>query len=252
MTVWALDLDGVLWTGKIPIPGSAEAVAELRRRGHEVVFVTNNSFATIADQEAKLAGFGVDAAGAVMNSAAAAASLIETGQRVFVLGGPGVVEATLAQGGIVIDDLSADPASVEAVLVGLDWHLSYHRLRMAVQAVLAGACFIATNTDSTYPTEAGLYPGAGALVAAVAAATGVRPAVAGKPEAPMAALVRAQYGHEGVMVGDRADTDGRFASQLGYQFALVLSGVTRPEDLPTDPPADITASDLAELVDALG
>lgn len=251
MTTWALDLDGVLWTGARAVPRSSVAVNRLRSAGHEVVFVTNNSFSTIGQQEQKLAGFGIDAAGRVLNSAQAGASLIDSGQRVFVLGGEGIREAVTERGAELVTDLNTAPASIDAVLVGLDWELSYQRLSLAVQAVLAGARFVATNTDSTYPTERGLLPGAGALVGAVRAATGVVPVVAGKPEAPLADLVRARYGPVGIMVGDRADTDGAFAKTLGYRFGLVFSGVTKPSDLPVDPAPDVTGADLAELVDRL-
>ncbi len=251
MTTWALDLDGVLWTGAVAIPGSAEAVARLRGLGHEVVFVTNNSFSTIAEQERKLAGFGIDAAGRVLNSALAGASLVDVGQRVFVLGGEGIREAVSSRGATVVTDLEAAPDSIDAVLVGLDWELTYRRLSLAVQAVLAGARFVATNTDSTYPTERGLLPGAGALVGAVQAATNVVPTVAGKPEAPLADLVRVRYGPIGIMVGDRADTDGAFARTLGYRFGLVFSGVTQPADLPVDPSPDEIGANLAQLVDRL-
>jgi 4-nitrophenyl phosphatase len=247
MTIWALDLDGVIWTGTHPIPGAAEAVDQLRRAGHQVVFVTNNSFATIAEQEAKLASFGIEAAGSVITSAQAGASLVAPKESVFVLGGPGVREAVAERGAEVVDVERATTA--DAVLVGLDWDLSYDRLRAAVQAVLGGARFIATNTDPTYPTERGLFPGAGSLVAAVAEATGTTPIVAGKPHRPQAELVRARYGTDGVMVGDRPDTDGHFAAALGYRFGLVLSGVTSVDDLPVDPEPAHVADDLAALVE---
>ena len=254
MQTFALDLDGVIWRGTEAIPGSADAVGQLRAAGHPVVFVTNNSSATIAQQEAKLASFGIDATGAVITSAQAAASLVEPGERVLVLGGPGVVEAVQIRGAEVVDhgDLSDGAAAVaraaiDAVVVGLDWTLDYHRLAAAVQAVLAGARFIATNTDPTYPSERGLLPGAGALVAAVATASGVEPVVSGKPEEPAATLVRAGFGAAGIMVGDRPETDGAFAATLGYDFGLVLSGVTEsPEGV--HPTPDFVADDLADLV----
>ena len=248
MTTWALDLDGVLWTGSDPIHGSSAAVATLLSFGHEVVFVTNNSFSTIAEQEAKLAAFGVDAIGRVLNSALAGASLVDRGERIFVLGGAGIREAVTARCAHLITDLGSDPASVDAVLVGLDWELTYDRLRFAVQAVAQGARFIATNTDSTYPTERGLFPGAGSIVSAVRASAGVDPVIAGKPAAPLADLVRARFGDEGIMVGDRFDTDGAFARTLGYRFGLVFSGVAQPSDRPIDPEPDVTAANLAELV----
>lgn len=249
MTTWALDLDGVLWTGKNPIPGSSEAVSLLRDAGHDVIFVTNNSFATIAEQEAKLASFDIEADGHVVSSAQAGASLVNAGERVYVLGGPGVVEAAEARGAIVVDT-GISAGVVDAVLVGLDWDLSYHRLVDASQHVREGARFIATNDDSSYPTEKGLYPGAGSLVAAVAVASGGTPVVAGKPHAPIADLVRHRFGSEGIMVGDRADTDGRFAHSVGYRFGLVFSGVTSRDDLPTDPVPDVTDEDLLSLVRA--
>jgi 4-nitrophenyl phosphatase len=110
-----------------------------------------------------------------------------------------------------------------------------------------GARLLATNDDATYPTPDGLIPGGGAILAGVSTAAGVAPEVAGKPHRPMAALVRDRVGDEGVMVGDRPDTDGRFAVALGYRFALVLSGVTTT--LPVEPAPDSVAVDLATLVD---
>ncbi len=251
MTTWALDLDGVLWTGKVPIPGSAAAVTHLLARGHDVVFVTNNSFATVAEQEAKLAAMGIDAPGRFISSAMAGANLVEPGERVFVLGGPGIAEAVQARGATLVDATSVEVGSIDAVLVGLDWQLSYDRLRVATQAVSSGARFVATNTDPTYPTEHGFYPGAGAIVASVAAATGVEPLVAGKPHDAQAALVRERFGSEGIMVGDRPETDGAFAVALGYRFGLVLSGVVSEDDLPVEPTPDVIAADLGSLVAAV-
>lgn len=244
MTTWALDLDGVLWTGSTPIEGSAEAVSRLRAGGHEVVFVTNNAATTIAEQEAKLGNFGVDATGRVISSALAGAELVAPGERVFVMGGPGALEAVLARGAQPVQ--SRDCA---AVVVALDRQLSYERLSTAVLAINNGARFIATNTDTSFPHETGLLPGAGALVAAVQTATGVDPVVGGKPHQPMADLVRRRFGNHGIMVGDRPETDGLFARSLGYEFGLVLSGVTQEHDLPTDPLADRVAKNLYAMVE---
>lgn len=240
---WVIDLDGVVWLGSQPILGAADAVARLRGAGEDVLFVTNNSFATVAEQEAKLASFGIPAAGDVVTSAIVGASFVEPGQRVVVVGGSGITEAVEARGGVVVDDHAAD-----VVLVGLDRALSYERVDRAARAVRAGARFVATNTDATYPTPEGLLPGGGAMVAAVAVASGVEPIVAGKPCEPAAAFIRERLGPEGVMVGDRPDTDGRFAAVLGYRFALVLSGVTTLSDLPVDPPPDLVGDDLAAVV----
>lgn len=240
---WVIDLDGVIWLGATPIPGSSEAVAQLRAAGEDVLFVTNNSFATVAQQEAKLASFGIEAAGDVVTSAVVGAELVSPGERVLVLGGEGIAEAVRARGGVVVDD-----PGVDAVLVGLDRHLSYDRLARAALAVRRGARFIATNTDATYPTAEGLLPGGGSIVAAVAVAAGVEPVVAGKPCEPAAEFIRHRLGPEGIMVGDRPGTDGIFAGVLGYRFGLVLSGVTTSTDLPVEPTPDLVAPDLAALV----
>jgi 4-nitrophenyl phosphatase len=240
---WVLDLDGVVWLADQPVPGAAAAVGRLRAAGERVLFVTNNSFARVADQEAKLARFGIPARGDVVTSAMAAATLVEPGERVLVCGGPGIVEAMADRGARPVRDGEA-----EVVAVGFHRDFDYERLRLAAQAVRAGARLVATNDDATYPTPDGPIPGGGAIVAAVAYATGVAPMVAGKPHPPMAALVRALVGDEGTVVGDRPETDGAFSTTLGYRFALVFTGVTGAEDLPVKPEPDVVAASLDALV----
>jgi HAD superfamily hydrolase (TIGR01450 family) len=242
---FALDLDGVIWLVDDPIPGAADAVARLRARGEQVVFVTNNSSQRVEDVEGKLDRQGIPAAGDVLTSAMAAASLVHPGERVLVCGGAGVVEAIEGRGAVPVRDGDAD-----AVMVGFHRDFDYERLRVASTAVRRGARLLATNDDATFPTPAGLIPGGGAILAAVVTATGVAPIVAGKPNAPMADLVRQRLGPTGVMVGDRADTDGRFARLLGYDFALVHTGVTASTQV-VDPVPDVSAADLGTLVDLL-
>ena len=245
------DLDGVLWHGTVPIPRACESVAGLIDAGHPVLFATNNSAATVATQEAKLGRFGIDATGRILSSAMAAASLIEPGDRVFVLGGAGIEEAVEARGAMCvrIADDGVGPPALDAVIVGLDFDLSYDRLRAAVMAVRNGARFIGTNHDPTYPTEHGLWPGGGSIVAAVRTASETEPIFAGKPHHPMAALARSRIGSDALMVGDRNDTDGDFARQAGFRFALVLSGVTSAAEADVlDPGPDVIASDVSELL----
>ena len=242
---FALDLDGVIWLMDDPIPGSAEAVARLRAAGEPVVFCTNNSSVPVGEVEAKLERHGIPARGDVLTSAMAAAALVEPGERVLVCAGPGVVEAIEARGAIPVRDGDAD-----AVMVGFHHDFDYDRLRIASTAVRRGARLLATNDDASYPTPDGLIPGGGAILAAVVTGSGVPAVVAGKPNAPMAALVRERLGLDGTMVGDRADTDGRFARVLGYRFALVLTGVSTGHE-GMDPAPDVVAPDLAMLVDLL-
>jgi HAD superfamily hydrolase (TIGR01450 family) len=239
---WALDLDGVIWLGDQPIPGAAEAVARLQAHGEDVVFVTNNSAVPVGQVEAKLARHGIDAAGFVLTSAMAAAERIDPGEVALICAGPGVDEALTARGVHTVREGKAD-----VVVVGFHRDFDYERMRVASTAVREGARLLATNDDATYPTPEGLIPGGGAILAGVSTAAGVAAEVAGKPNRPMADLVRRRVGDEGIVVGDRPDTDGRFAKALGWRFALVLSGVTTA--LPVEPEPDLVAADLAELVD---
>jgi HAD superfamily hydrolase (TIGR01450 family) len=242
---WALDLDGVVWLAGSAIPGSARAVSELRSAGERVVFLTNNSGPVVAGHVEALGKVGVQCAPEdVTSSAQAAASMLAPGTRVAVVGDKGILEALGGQGVKIVGAAE----SPDAVVVGRCLELDYWALSAAAGAVREGARFIATNTDSTYPTGDGLVPGAGALVAFIATAAGRQPEVAGKPHEPMAALVKSRYGAVSVVAGDRPETDGLFAKRTGSRFGLVLSGVTKSSDLPVEPAPDMVAQDLAELV----
>ncbi len=240
---WVLDLDGVIWLGGDVIAGAPEAVRALRAAGEEVVFATNNSSATVGEQEAKLASMGIPAEGAVVTSALASVRLLDPADRVFVVGGPGLREAVTGRGCRL-----ADGPECDVVICGLARDLTYDMLRTAGLAVRAGARWILTNPDPTYPTSHGLEPGAGAIGAAISAAGGRAPLIGGKPEGAMVDLLRERLGDDGIVVGDRADTDGRFATALGYRFGLVLSGVTSDADLPIEPAPWRIERDLRTLV----
>jgi len=247
------DLDGVIWRGDEPIPGAAEGVAKLRASGARVAFLTNNSSGRVADYVHKLSSMGVEASGVdVATSAQAAAALLRThvavGASVLACAGPGVVEALERSGFFVVDDGPAD-----AVVVG--WHntFDFDELQRASDAVRAGARYIATNLDATYPAAHGMLPGAGSIAAAVTTAAGVEPEVAGKPHAANVNLVHERFGTHGVMVGDRPSTDGALADALGWPFALVLSGVAGAkggEPVPTPPPPYV-ADDFGVLAPML-
>ena len=248
------DLDGVVWRGDTPIEGADHGIELLRAAGWRVLFVTNNSSLRVADYVDKLAGAGVTAAAAdVCTSAQAAAALVATrvpaGATVLACAGAGVIEALEASGLRVTTDSTA----VDAVVVGFHRDFGFDGLTRAADAARAGALYVATNLDPTYPVVGGVVPGAGALAAAVSTAAGREPLVAGKPEQPMADLVRARAGNTGVVVGDRPSTDGAFADALAWPFGLVLSGVAGSpggEAVP-DPPPPFVAADLGALAPLL-
>jgi HAD superfamily hydrolase (TIGR01450 family) len=244
------DLDGVVWLAHQPIPGSVDGIAQLRAAGHRVLFVTNNSAATVEVQEASLEAIGIPAAGDVLTSANAAALLIEPGQKVMVCGGEGVAQAVVGRGAVV----AIDGTDVEVVVVGFHRTFDYEEMLVASRAVRNGARLIGTNDDATYPTPDGPIPGGGAILASIVVASGVAPVVAGKPHEPMAALIRATVGEaaakKAVMVGDRPETDGLMAATLGCRYAHVESGVTAPGTIVVPTP-DLIAANLGDVAKVL-
>ena len=220
-----VDLDGVVWLAGAALPGATEGVAELRRRGIAVLFCTNNAVPTIGELRGRLAAIGIDAEPSeIATSAQAACSLLTTEDRAFVVGEAGLREA-LASAGVI-----AVRRDATTVVVGLARHFDYDLCDAAASLVRSGARYVATNTDPTLPTPDGLKPGAGAIVAAISAASGRDPEIAGKPSLAMCAMVRSRVA-VGAVVGDRASTDGRFAAALGVPFAHVVSDV---DDAPAD------------------
>lgn len=242
---WVLDLDGVVRLGADPIPGAAEAVQLLLDAGEQVAFATNASAFPIAEQEAELEAMGIPAAGRVIGSAQAGASVLEPGSSVLLIGGEGLRQQVEQRGCRLVTEGPCD-----AVICGLDREFTYEKLHRASDAIRRGARWILTNIDATYPLPTGVEPGAGAIAAAISYAAGRDPEVAGKPAQPMADLVIQRLGSSGIVVGDRPDTDGRFARTLGYRFGLVYTGVTAPEERPVDPEPDVAAADLLSLVRA--
>jgi len=270
-----VDLDGVVYRGADPVPGVAAVLAARAAAGDDVVYVTNNSMHYRADYLTRLADLGapVSADRVVSSARATALYLVEREpsiRRVLALGASGlerelrdvgldVVTAAhaatrVSQEGIDGFDAAGRP---DAVVVGLDPALTYLRLSVAADAIRAGARFIATNRDPVYPTERGLRPGAGALVAAVETTTGVTPTVIGKPgplllvEAAHAAGAEAR---DAVMIGDGLVTDIAAAHAVGARSVLMLTGVTtraQVEALPPEERPTAIASDAAELAAAL-
>lgn len=252
-----IDLDGVLYRGSAVVPGAPEAVARLRERGLRLLFATNNSRATAAHYVAKLGDMDFPATeDEILTSAAVTAeTLVDRGLEgttTFLVGGPGI-EKELRAAGFDLLDLE-DGSRANLVVVGADPDVTFAKLRVAADAVRAGATFIATNPDPTFPTATGLVPGAGAVVAAVAIAAGRDPEVMGKPNRPMMdAAARRLSGCESVgVVGDQPLTDLAGARYLGWTRILVLSGVTDPDDpaVTRDEP-DLVLDSIADLPGAL-
>jgi glycerol 3-phosphatase-2 len=228
-----LDLDGVVYLGRNAVPGAPEALAEARRQGMRLAFVTNNASRSSSAIAAQLTVLGVPATPAeVVSSAHAAARLIaerlSPGAPVLVVGGIGLRIALRERGLRPVSTAAEKPA---AVVQGYGPGIDYALLAEAALAVRAGAWYVAANVDATLPTSRGLQPGNGSLVQVIVTSTGQEPVVAGKPEPPLHSEAVARSGaRRPLVVGDRLDTDIEGAVRVGADSMLVLTGVTRAAD----------------------
>jgi glycerol 3-phosphatase-2 len=239
------DLDGVLYLRDRVIEAAPAAVAELRRLGPALGFITNNSAFSPATVAAKLRRLGIEAAEPeVVTSAQATLHLLGgpaklRGTRVLVVGGEGLRQ-TLAGAGATVLGEGDDWRQADTVVVGYDPDLIYDKLAAAALAIGAGARFVGSNPDVSLPSPEGPVPGAGATLALLSATTGRQPEVAGKPARALFETAAERVGPGPyLMVGDRADTDLDGATRLGWDSALVLTGVTtlaRLLDQVTEPP----------------
>ncbi len=273
-----VDLDGVVYRGAEPVPGVPAVLAARAAAGDDVVYVTNNSMWYRADYVTRLEGMGAPVSpDRIVSSARATAlylrDLRPAPQRVLVVGGAGLVHEVQDVGIEVVYAGDAaerwiangrDPAAatgpVDTVVVGLDTDFSYARMACAVDAVRAGARFVATNRDPVYPHEKGLMPGAGSIVAGIEAASQHVPISIGKP-GPLLLQVAAQAVGEdvatAVMIGDSLVTDIAAARAVGARSVLMLTGITTRAQVsglgtayqPTEIAAD--AAELARALDRL-
>lgn len=222
------DLDGTLMHGSRPIPHGAEAVAAARAAGRPVAFATNNASRTPEQAAEHLRGIGIPAEAAeFVTSPQVATRLLaedlEPGAKVLVVGGPSLAEQVRADG---LEPVEADAEDVVAVVQGWSPDLGWRRLAEGAYAIRRGARWMATNVDATLPTEQGLAPGNGSLVAALRHATGAVPEVAGKPEPGMFQVAAARCGaRHALVIGDRLDTDIEGGVRAGLATLLVLTGV---------------------------
>lgn len=236
------DLDGVVYRGRQPVAGAAALTTAIRRAGMLARFATNNSMATRATYVQRLAGMGIEAEIEEIATSTSAtidhlkAHLPEV-RAVLAVGAQGMVDELRDAGFHAVaaaDAAGADydggplPAVYDAVVAGLDPAFDYHRLAVATSALRAGARFIATNADLLYPTHAGFVPGAGSMIAALRAASGVEPFVIGKPQPGIFLAILERAGvvpGEALAIGDNPDSDMVAAHRAGIDSVLVLTGI---------------------------
>lgn len=239
-----IDMDGVLWHGMNPIAGLNDFFETLRVIQLPFVLATNNASLTQQQYIEKLAKMGVTvSAEEVLTSSMATARYLsehlpEDKRRAFVIGEAGLREP-LEQAGFTLTNLYEvnghdDDQGADIVVSGLDRQLSWDKLATASLNISQGAAFYATNADTTLPTELGDVVGNGGIIAAIEAATKIKAKSIGKPEPILYQYALAQLGvtaEDTIAIGDRLDTDILGAVNAGIRSILVLTGISREEEL---------------------
>lgn len=249
-----VDLDGVVWVGREPVPGAVEVLQALIEGGKELVFVTNNPGRPPATYVERLRKAGVPVADdrvvtAGVSTARLAAERVGKGANAFVIGAPGLKEAAAEAGLEPLDGEAAREA--DAVLVSGHRDFDYEELLAATMAIRHGAALFATSRDPTLPMPDGPWPGTGAVLAAVETASGKTAEIGGKPEPHLFEQARELIPDAGrvAMVGDRIASDIVGAQRAGLPGVLVLSGASSREDAAAaDPPPDYVLDDLGGLL----
>ena len=250
------DMDGVIYINQQPIADAMEFINRLREKGRRILFLTNNSKFTRSEYREKLAGMGLSAGeGEIMTSSVATASFLEEnydleGGTVYMIGGDGLREELLRTPLRLLE--GDEGRHADYVVVGWDTELTYDKLRIGCLALRSGAVFIGTNSDATFPSPEGLWPGAGSILAALEKAAGREALVVGKPNVYMMQAALALVGGKAdvtLMIGDRLETDILGGWRVGLDTCLVLTGVSRREDLEGyQPQPDLVVESLLELL----
>jgi len=251
---WLSDMDGVLVHEGQPVPGAAEFIRRLEASGKRFLILTNNSIYTRRDLAARLAAVGLNVpAESIWTSAVATARFLQD-QRpegsAYVIGEAGLTTA-LHEVGYVLTDLDPD-----YVVLGETRTYSFSQITKAIRLIERGARFIATNPDPIGPSAEGSLPACGAVAAMITKATGVQPYFVGKPNPLMmrtALNVVGGHSESTAMIGDRMDTDIVAGVEAGLETILVLTGVTRKEEVERFPfrPSHVVPSiaDVIEMID---
>lgn len=244
MASFIVDLDGVLRRGNHLIEGAPELLNVMK----DYLIVTNNSTRTSAMYSAELRAIGLSVPPEYIFTSAKATALFLKAKRdyttAWVIGEKGLLEEMTDIGYTITEDC-------ECVVVGWDRTLTFQKLETACLAIRRGAEFIGTNPDLTFPSEKGIIPGCGSILAFLEACTNQKPLVIGKPNPLIMelALERLKDQHAYV-VGDRLDTDIQAGINANLKTILVLTGVETRESLESsDVQPDFVFDDLKDLKD---
>ncbi|MDT7628201.1 MAG: glycerol-phosphatase [Pseudonocardiales bacterium] len=247
------DLDGTVYQGTHVFPGSTDVLRELRDQGVAIRFVTNNASKAPQDVVDHLRELGITADTAEVNTSTQAAVAVlrdrlDQGSQVLVVGAD-ALEAAVAEAGL--QPVRENGPDVAAVVQGHSPDTGWRILAEACLALRAGALWVACNVDATLPTERGLLPGNGSMVAVLRTATELEPFIAGKPSPTLFTTAAESAGARlPLAVGDRLDTDIAGGVAAGFDTLAVLTGVATPALLLAAPEAQrprYVAADLGGL-----
>ncbi len=236
-----IDMDGVLWKGRQPLPGFIEFFKLLRDLQLPFILATNNATLTQHQYISKFAKMGVSVSRNEILTSSMATALYLSEQtepkssKIFVIGEDGARQPLIEQGFTLVESFqNPKDSGADYVVCGLDRKLTWEKLATATLFIRAGAKFIATNADTTLPTERGTLPGNGSILAALQAATDIHPTVIGKPKPIMYQQAIRFLGstlENTVAIGDRLDTDILGAVNTKIRSIMVLTGISSKEDL---------------------
>lgn len=250
---FVIDMDGVLYIGQRRLPGARRFLAYLEEQDIPFILATNNSTLTPTQYVAKLRAMGIEVTeDLILTSGQATASYLSrvapARATVYVIGEAGLISPLKEQGFHLAEE------EVDYVVVGLDRRLTFEKLEIATLAIRAGAAFIGTNPDTTLPTEQGLVPGTGAILAALEVASGASPLIIGKPKPILLRLAMekmAVASERTAIIGDRLETDIRGGREAGVITILVLTGITHRDELAASPhQPDFVFDSIADFLDS--
>ena len=254
-----LDLDGCVYVDGKPTEGAVEALKRLRRFGVKMLYVTNNPEITSEDSAARLKAMGIECSPeeflTVGEAVAHYITSVSGPSKLLILTGRGVEEYCRQMGHKVLS--LNEWMEADYLVVGFDRKISYQRLTSGLRALLNGAKFIGTNPDAIHPGREGPEPGSGAFIAPFEYMTGMKPLIIGKPSRVIMELALRKLemrADEVLVVGDRIDTDVKAGKVIGADTAIILTGITKEEDLaeiPHDLKPTYVFKNLRELVEKL-
>ena len=249
-----LDLDGCVWVGDKATEGAVEAIAALRAAGKGIAFVTNDTQLSTEEYVRKLWRLGFQASLEEVVTCGGALQFVlaegYAGRTAVVIGSPALHRHVEAAGLRIVNNTAFAPRA-DVVVVAFHPRFHYDELREATQAALRGAFLVGTNRDATFPAADGLWPGSGAVIAAVETASGRVVATVGKPEPGLVQTALDRLGRgRALMVGDRVDADLGAAHAAGIDGAIVLTGACdrASAEAAADPAPVAIAERLATLV----